>query len=190
MKLFGRYDYTGAKSICFILNKNKLCYQIGTPSLNGSEVVGVTSTSGEYFSKEEIYAISPDNRIYHDLIVEHYQHQRILKAANKCMLSDYDENELSAEFDIKELDVIDYNEYQRLLFEERYYDKENLKHVNWFAPSACYYPLGWYNLGGEKSEESDIIGQKVADEWEMWQSALYWNKRIKNISSQKVNIRK
>ena len=188
MKLFGRYDYTYAESICFILNKNKLCYQIGTPSLNGAEVVGVTLDNGEYFSKEEIYAISPDNRVYHVSIVEHYQHQRILEEANKDILKDYEFEE--GQFDLKELDVIDYNEYQRRLFEERYYDKENLKHANWFAPSACYYPVGWYNLGGEKSEESDRIGEQVSNEWEMWKSALYWNKRIKNISSQKVNIRK
>lgn len=188
MKLFGKYNYQGVKSVCFILNKNKLCYQIGTTSLNGSEVIGVTSLDGEYFSKEEIYAISPDNRVYHDVIVEYYQHQRILEEANKDILKDHEFGE--GQFDLKELDVIDYNEYQRRLFEERYYDKENLKHVNWFAPSACYYPIGWYNLGGEKSKESDRIGEQVSNEWEMWKSSLYWNKRIKNISSQKVNIRK
>lgn len=190
MKLFGRYNYQGVKSICFILNEDLLSYQTGTPILVGSEVVGVSLDNGTSFAKDKIYAISPDNRVYHDLIVEFYQHQRILEASNECMLSDYDENELSAQFDIKEIDVIDYNEYQRRLFEERYYNKENLKHVKWFAPSACYYPVGWYDLGGEKSEESDRIGEQVSNEWEMWKAALYWNKRIKNISSQKVNIRK
>lgn len=82
--------------------------------------------------------------------------------------------------------MIEYTEYQKVLFESCYHDKSHLNHVNWFAPSACYYPKGWFDLGGTQSKKSDIIGEQVDLAWQSWRMALLKNMFLENINPLKI----
>lgn len=90
----------------------------------------------------------------------------------------YDKDCNVFEFKERSTPAWDCMEFQRTLFEAKFFDPEYLNHVNWFAPSSCYYSKGCFNLGGSQSEESDIKGEIVDNCWQSWKWALYWNNRL------------
>ena len=99
---------------------------------------------------------------------------------------EYDENHNKV---LVNTTYIQYTSYQRALFEHVYALTNcatDLNYVNFFAPSSCYYPLGWYNLGGEKSDIADRIGEKVDMMWQMWKDSLWYNNYLENITSKEV----
>lgn len=122
----------------------------------------------------------------HDIDVQQIVRQELLiETAQKYEFEYYNGPELH---DIKS-DMISHTAYQRALFEMNYYPKEHLDYVNFFAPSACYYPVGWYNLGGEQSEIGDEYGEKVDAAWQTWRTALQQNKYHGNITAKEITYK-
>lgn len=131
----------------------------------------------------DIHTIALNNRDINVMWL--VRHEILLEQAQKYALENHPE---LPTYDINS-DMIAYTEYQRALFEMRYPYKDHLNHINFFRPSACYYPKGWYDLGGEGSEESDRIGELVENAWQTWRDALFQNKLLGNITPEKITYK-
>ena len=173
-------------AVTFMLNEHKRHAHYGKVEIEDGETF--IRFNGNEFGRKvpiaEIYAAYPfDNTL--DLS------KKIFKDYLDEKVQSYIDNEYSSDSpDAKtreiNIEYVYFTEYQRHLFQECYHDKSVFEHVNWFSPSACYYPVGWYNLGGVRSDESDAIGEIVEASWQSWISGIRQNFFLNNITSNKM----
>lgn len=182
MRLFGETLKNGDE-VQIVLNNDYHGYA-GNVIIENDVIIEVTSYNGKQtYKAEEIQAIAPYSREFD--LSKVIRKEMLLKMAQEYAVEKFPDLEL------KEIhtDMIHFTEYQRALFEQCYFDKEHLKYVNWFAPSACYYPVGWYNLGGKSSKKANNIGELVDSQWQAWRNALLQNMWLNNITSEKITYK-
>lgn len=182
MHILGGDIFKDGDEVQFILAKEHSLSFGGYIKMDNNKIIGAELPNSKFFAVDEIFLLAHNSK---DIsVTNYYKKVELLKKAQTRYIDNYN-GEL---VDIT-TEIIDYTEYQRSLFEHCYYDKSHLEHVNWFAPSACYYPKGWYNLGGKQSKKSDKIGEQVDQQWQCWRMALLQNKWAGNITSEMVTFK-
>ncbi len=166
-----------------IVLKGKLQYGYsGKAIVENDELIGVTCNNN-FYELSFVHAIAPaDSPINLSMVV--FKRHLLESSQSIADIGCPPEHQIEIT-----TDMIEYTEYQRLLFESCYHNKNHLNHVNWFAPGACYYPKGCYDLGGTRSNTSDKIGARVDDSWQMWRLALKKNKWLGNITATEITYR-
>jgi len=169
----------------YVLKDNSYHCGVGTVKFSNNEFAGIIVNSKIFYAPHKIYAMHHHSR---DFDLGRYLKKIELPIKAQEYIFDEYKNVDTSKLQLMdfESDYIHHTPFQRVLFEQSYWDKSHLEHVNWFAPSACYYPKGWYNLGGERSEESDTIGEQVDWQWQAWRNALLQNMWLDTIKVEKV----
>ena len=199
MKKFSTLTYEDGQEVVIALASNFRKSFIGVVNAPGGKFASVNYITYVYdrykkdsvsvtniVTEEEIYAIAPANDYYKAEFDHILMHEHILKLAQEYEIEETGSYELH---DIK-TDIIMHTSYQRFLFEEKYYDKSHLDHIIFFAPSACYYANGSYNLNDKPiTDESDAIAEIVDNAWQTWRNALLYNKWLNNIKPIEVTYK-